>query len=283
MPKEQYLEFLDSAKGLYIDGLALLDPEKGETSILSGCKLLIIGIEKLIKHVLEGNNPLLLLEKVCIDDIIDFNNGSRFGRKRTVNVSEGFDRLVKLFPELESLKHHLTQLNRHRNFLLHGSGYYSIEKEERRVRINIANMSEAICMKCLKKQPQEILGDETWAQMARYRDAYKDAEALELKKRLSFLKRLYSKGKKLPCEKVKFLADSNIIEEEECPICGENVIIEFNWDATVGSEGIDFWSPYPRTLLCKNCEFSLSDPDEIVTLLGEETVNVLLYGEPGDY
>lgn len=283
MSNDKYLEFLECAKGLYKQGLDLLDPEKEGVSILSGCILLTIGLEKLIKHVLESRNQLMILEKVTFKDIVGVEKGLRVGNRETVSLRTAFERLANLFPQLEQEKHHVSKIIKDRNFLVHQAGYFNIAKTERRVRVNITDISEQICLRCIDKKPEEIFVEGIWDKMTSYREAYRGAEVLELNKRIAFLKRIYSKGKKLPCEQIE-LSEKLEKVEYECPICGNVAEIEidlnevFDWREGVAE---DVW-PYLSAFKCGICGFTLSDPDEIEALVGEETARELLYPGYGE-
>lgn len=284
MSNNQFLEFLECAKGLYEQGLDLLDPEKEDFSILSGCILLIIGLEKLIKHVLENRNPLMILEKVTFKDIVDVQNGVRVGNRQTVSLGMAFKRLTNLFPQLEQEKHHVLKIIKDRNFLVHQAGYFNIAKIEGSVRVNIADMSESICLQCINKQPEAVFGEEIWVRMASYRKAYKEAEVLELNKRIAFLKRIYFQGKKLPCEQIELSEKSEKVEYE-CPICGNiaeiEVEVDIDYDYREGI-AIGIW-PYLNVLRCGVCGFTLSNPDEVEALVGEEATKELLYPDYGEH
>jgi hypothetical protein len=283
MANDKYLEFLECAKGLYKQGLDLLDPEKEDVSILSGCILLTIGLEKLIKHVLESRNPLMILGKVTFKDIVDVEKGLRVGNRQTVSLSIAFERLTYLFPQLEQEKHYVLKIIKDRNFLVHQAGYFNIAKTEGRVRVNITNISEQICLRCIDKKPEEIFVEGIWDKMVSYREAYREAEVLELNKRIAFLKRIYSQGEKLPCEQVE-LSEKLGKVEYECPICSNMAEIEIEVDKDWDYHDMVLLGgcPYLSRFKCKECGFTLSDPDEIEALVGEEAARELLYPSYGE-
>ncbi len=282
MSNDKYLEFLECAKGLYKQGLDLLDPEKEDVSILSGCILLTIGLEKIIKHILESRNPLMILEKVTFKDVIDVGKGLRVGNRQTVSLRTAFERLTNLFPQLEQEKRHVLKIIKDRNFLVHQAGYFNITKIEGRVRVNITDISEQICLRCIDKKPEEIFVEGIWDKMTSYREAYRGAEVLKLNKRIAFLKRIYSQGEKLPCEQIK-LSEKLDKVEYECPICGNMAEIDLEVGEGDWREGVagDVW-PYLSAFKCGICGFTLSDPDEIEALVSEETARELLYPGYGE-
>lgn len=278
MSEKEYLEFIEQAKGLYKEGLSLLQPKNTDYSILSGCILLMVGLEKLIKHILENNNPLMLLEKAEFSEILVAHKGKRICNCHTVGIKEAYKRVATLFPEISLEKHSIHNLVEHRNFLVHQSGYCDILKIERRMRINVTTITEILCKMCLKSNPEKILGKEIWINMDEYREAYENAEVLELNKRIEFLKRIYEEGKKLPCEQIEFSRSSNI-SDCECPVCSSSakVIIDIDIDVDHREGSILGGGPYIDGMICMECGFSLSDPEEIEALLGEEEIRDILY------
>lgn len=61
MAVKKDLELIDFAIGLYEQALKLLEPGSDDFSVLSGCILLTVGLEKLIKSVLYTQNHLMIL------------------------------------------------------------------------------------------------------------------------------------------------------------------------------------------------------------------------------
>ncbi|MDZ7968739.1 MAG: hypothetical protein RM368_27940 [Nostoc sp. DedSLP03] len=290
MSTQKYLEYFDSAIGLYKQGLDLLSPEKDDISIISGCILIAIGFEKFIKYVLEKENQLMVLQKVEFQDVLNFRKGKRIGAKNTdgskntVTLQEGFDRLVKIFPELKMEMHNIKEIVNDRNFLVHGSGDFSLGKTEKRIRANVTSISELICSVCLKKSPVEIFGENTWEVMKNFRDAYEQSKALKLEERLDFLKRLYLHDEKLTCQKIQLLKDQKSLipcqatyDIYNCPICNGKALVETDWDIDVDRDdfGVSvLTNAYPslNAFVCSKCGFTLSDYEEIETLIGQETV-----------
>jgi hypothetical protein len=293
MSTTRYLEYFDSAIGLYNQGLDLLNPEKDDNSIIAGCILIAVGFEKFIKFVLEQENQLMVLEKVVFKDIVNMKKGKKIGSnetegsKKTVSLQDGFDRLAAIFPDLKVEESNLKKIVDDRNFLVHGSGDLCLSKIEGRIRVYVTSISELICSVCLNKNPVEIFGEETWNTMTVFKKAYKEAEVLELNKRLDFLKRLYSQGEKLSCQKIILLKDKQQVipipitatySNHTCPICENNdAQIETDWDIDYDRDDFGEYVPtgaYPslNAYICSNCGFTLSDSEEIEILIGTEEV-----------
>ena len=106
------------------------------------------------------------------------------------------------------------------------------------------------------------------------RDAYRNAESLELAQRIAHLQRLHNQGQTLPCHRVEAKPDqqqSSLI----CPVCKQeaSVFFDIDWDVDVDHrEGIMLGVyPYatPVALTC-GCGFTLSTQDEVRCLLGDE-------------
>lgn len=301
MSTQKYLEYFDSAIGLYMQGLELLNPEKEDVSIISGCILIAIGFEKFIKFCLEKQNQLMVLEKITFNDVLNDKLKNRIGSvktegtKITVGLKEGFTRLSIIFPELKKEINNLQQIVDDRNFLVHGSGDFQLNKIEGRIRVNVTDISEIICAVCLNKNPVEVFGIEVWETMKNSRKAYKQAEVLELETRLKFLKRLYSQGEKLSCQKIKFKNKPQVTHISEpihepiyetvtvtytkhtCPICDNDALIETEWWINVDcSDEFGDYNNMPEAFailsafICPKCSFTLSDPKEIEILIGEE-------------
>lgn len=275
------LSFIEFSVGFYRKGLELINPEKDDFSIISGCLLLVIGLEKLIKQVLVNHNPLMILEKVGFDDVLDVHMDKSTLNKRSVSLEMAFERLTKLFPEMEFQKHVVKNLVRNRNFLAHSAGIFNLKTIENNVRVNVTTTTGIICEKCLNTDPYELFGKDVWQEMLDYKEAYEEAEILELEKRISFLKRIYSEGKKLPCAPVKLSKYVEGYHYYDCPICKSAAIIEVEIDVDVDHrEGVVLGAwPYPNFLYCENCGFSLIDSDEIEILVGEETLREILYSD----
>ncbi|MEA5583744.1 hypothetical protein VB620_20680 [Nodularia harveyana UHCC-0300] len=312
MSTQVYLEYFDSAIGLYKQGLDLLSPEKDDISIISGCILIAIGLEKFIKFSLEQENQLMVLENIAFKDVLNLKLGKRIGsieirsseiesskkpnsdarRTKTVSLQDGFTRLSQIFPELKRSNYNLDKIVEDRNFLIHGSGDFSLDEIEGRIRVNVTSISELICSVCLKKNPVDVFGIEIWEIMKNFREAYKQAEVLELQTRLNFLKRRYSKDKKLSCEKKilakdatddqKFVLITATYATHTCPICKGKAQIEIDWDIdSIYYPDLNYSvinGAYPinfSLFVCPNCSFTLSDHEEIEILLGQEEVKRL--------
>jgi len=268
---------LECTRGLYKQGLDLLDPEREDASILAGCILLAIGLEKFIKHVLESRNQLMILERVQFDDILDAECGRKVENKRTISLKEAFERLNKLYPDIDKKRYCIGNIINDRNLLVHGSGHIDVAKIECRVRVNIADLSELICKLCIEKHPEEIFSKEIWDVMANYREAYKNAEVLELDKRIAHFRRLYNNGEKLPCDQVEFSTTSYKVEYK-CPICEHVAEIEIDIEIDVDHRERIILSVWPHLIAfkCEVCGFTLSNSYEVEALVGEDSINELL-------
>lgn len=268
-----YVGFLDCAVGLYEQGLELLQPEREDFSIISGCILLVVGLEKLIKHALESKNPLMILPKMDFDDVVAVDAGNRLENRHTVSLETAFKRLLTLYPKLSSEKGHTDSLVEDRNFLVHGSGYFDAGMAEERVRVNLTNITEMVCLECLGKNPADVFGKKIWGQFDTYREAYEDAHILAMNERIAFLRRLYQQGQPLPCEPVTLWHAAQHVEDQ-CPVCGSKSQIEIGMDGDWDEAPYSYISKY----VCNSCGFALADADEIELLLGKGTVREILYG-----
>lgn len=272
-----YLEFLDCAVGLYGQGLELLQPERKDLSIISGCILLVVGLEKLIKHALKSRNPLMILSKVEFNDVVAVDAGNRLENRHTVSLETAFKRLLTLYPRLSSENSHASSLVEDRNFLVHGAGYFDAGPAEQRVRVNLTNITEIVCLECLGKDPADVFGKKVWEQLDTYREAYENAHILEMKERIAFLQRLYEQGQPLPCQSISVGNGADSVEGI-CPVCGATsqivIDVDGDWD--------DVPYPFISKYVCRNCGFALDDPDEIELMLGRETVRDILYGGPDE-
>ena len=274
---KEYVGFLDCAVGLYGQGLELLQPEREDFSIISGCILLVVGLEKLIKHALESRNPLMILSKMDFDDVVAVDAGNRLENRHTVSLETAFKRLLALYPKLGPEKGHAESLIEDRNFLVHGYGYFDVGLAEQRVRVNLTNITEIVCLECLSKHPTDVFGKKIWEQLDTYREAYENAHILKMKERIAFLKRLHEQGQQLPCEPVTLLPGAEHVEDH-CPVCGFMAQIEIDVDG----DWDDVLYPYISKYVCGNCGFALADANEIEVLLGKESVREILYGSPDE-
>lgn len=273
MAGSKFMSFIDFAKGFYKQGLDMIEPNNDEFTILSGCLLLVIGLEKLLKHALEATNPLLTLENIKHTDVLDLHNGKAFDRKQVICLNAAYSRLKDMHPVLGQEKAHFDVMKNERDFLVHQTGYFDITKIESRVRLNLAHISESVCADCLGTTPDAVFGKELWDRIAGYRETHR----LELQKRVDYFKRLHSQNQPLPCEKIE-LATSTEKQEADCPVCGGVALLE--QDVAADSDGEPY--PYPSAFLCANCGFSLSDANEIEEVVGRDIVDEFLYGPPYD-
>jgi len=280
----KHINFLEFASGLYKKGIELLDPENDDILIISGCILLLIGFEKLLKEALVLKNPLMILENIKFQDVVDQASDVSILNKRTVSCEEAFSRLTIIFPQLDQEKHLVKKLIDSRNFFIHSAGHFDLKTIESNVRVNITAITKIICELCLNKDPYQLFGVQEWQSMIDYKDAYMDAEILELKKRISFLKRNYSEGDKLPCIPIK-RSTISYYYNYTCPICDQEAEIEIDIDIEYDHRDetiLGAW-PYPKYLYCENCGFSLTEAQEIEYLVGERALKEMLYPEHDVY
>lgn len=272
------LDFLDCTKGLFSQALHLFENVDDGCAIWSGCILLTVGLEKLVKHALEVQSPLLVVNNITIEHACRAAKGEKLGREQTVNITEAFRRLVEIFPSLKQEGRDMNVVANERNFLIHQAGCFDLSKTERIVRIDVVDISEAICRECLGSPPEEILGDEIWEQIVEYRDEYRIKTATKMKQKIVVYKEIFAEGRMLPHMPVTFSAKALILEYE-CPVCDGMVKIEMDVEFDYDHDG-DEWStscPYPflSQMECPTCGLSATDPDEIESLLGTRAVNEL--------
>lgn len=272
MATEEDLEFLDFAVGLYEQALKLLEPGSDNFSVLSGCILLSVGLEKLIKAALYNKNPLMILHKgnkgIEFKDLVDFEKGERFNNRDTISFDKALKYLSELFPSLLKEAQDIEYIVKKRNFLMHNFGYIDVGTLERKVQTKVADISEQICLECFGKPAREIFGHPVWEKMARFREAYRKADVLELDQRIKHLRRLYLQGEPLPCEQIDIPEDL-VTQLLDCPICEKSTAeVALDWDLDVDHrEGI-LLDAYPYLSLIKcQCGFSMQDPEEIELLL----------------
>lgn len=272
MPNEEDLELIDFTIGLYEQSLKLLKPGSSDNfSVLSGCILLTVGLEKLVKSVLYAKNPLMILyKKIEFEDLIKFEDRNKFKNYKTISFEVALDRLVEIVPSLKTEARDIKDIIEQRNFLVHNFGRINIGALERKVQTKVADISELICTKCLGKSPEEIFGLSVWTEMVKTREAYKNANILELKERILHLQRLYLQGQALPCEEID-IPKSLYTQVTICPVCEKNTAeVAMDCDVDFDEYGIlSDISPYLSLLKCQ-CGFTIVDIEEIEPLLGEE-------------
>ena len=200
MARQDYLEFLDFTKGLYEKALQHLQPGSDDFSILSGSILLTVGLEKLVKFVLYTRHPFMVLfDKINgFDDVIKLEKGDKFNNTNTISFETALVRLVKLYPQLQKESGDIEYIIKQRNYLMHNFGHINIIELEKKIQTKIADMSEAICKECLNKNPEDVFTKEVWGTMSKIRDAYKQADYLEIEERIRHFQRLWEKEEILP-------------------------------------------------------------------------------------
>ncbi|NBD18907.1 MAG: hypothetical protein GVY04_23055 [Cyanobacteria bacterium] len=284
MSKKTYINLLEYAKGLYGKALNLLEPgECDDFSVISGSIILIVGLEKLTKSVIYKVNPLMiLLEKIEFKTLVEFRQGEDFNNRNTISFENALLRATELYPNLNAHKQDIKSIINDRNILMHNFGYLDIGNLEKKVQIKVADFTESICRECFESEPSEILGQETWSKLKNNRDAYKQAEVLELNTRIKHLKRLLAQGETLPCDPIHISEDTPQAPMC-CPVCEENealVYFDIDWDIDIDHrEGVVFGAypiPIPTKLKC-TCGFTLQEHEEVDCLLEDQ--NSKIYDE----
>jgi len=271
MASQENLELIDFTVGLYEQSLKLLKPGSNNSSILSGCILLTVGLEKLIKSVLYAKNPLIILyDKIEFKDLIKYEKGDKFKNVKTISFEYASKYLLEIFPALAKEKKDIDYIVKHRNFLMHNFGYIDIGSLERKIQTKVADISELICTECLCKTPEEVFGQNVWSEMVKTREVYKDANILAAEDRIVHLRRLYSQRETLTCTPIDIPKDS-LTQLISCPVCSQNTAeVAMDCDVDVDKEGITS-NVYPYLFLIKcKCGFTMVEPDEIELVLGEE-------------
>jgi hypothetical protein len=277
MAVKKDLELIDFAIGLYEQALKLLEPGSDDFSVLSGCILLTVGLEKLIKSVLYTKNPLMILyRKIEFEDFLSLEKGERFNNQDTISFEHALKRLVKLFPSLTKEAKDIEFILKERNFLMHNFGYIDIAALEKKVQTKVADISELICVECLGENPREIFGQTVWDKMTTIKEAYKKAEILEIEQRIKHLKRLHSQGETLPCDRVDISQDLET-ETLVCPVCEKNTAeVALDWDVDVDHREEIALNAYPYLSLIKcQCGFAMQDPEEIELLLASRYSGII--------
>ena len=291
MAERVYIDLLEYAQGLYAKALQLLEPGQcDDFSIISGSLILMVGLEKLTKSCIYKINPLMILiEKPDFEQLLKHTQGNKFENHNTISFDKALDRIVKLFPRLNIYKNDIQSIIEQRNLLMHNFGYLEIGDLEKKIQIKVADFTEAICRECFSADPQNIIGQETWVKLQRNRDAYKQAEVLDLETRINHLKRLLAQGQSLPCSPVLMPEDS-AKTSFDCPVCGNKALVAFyiDWDLDVDHrEGVVLSAyPYaiPIALKC-DCGFKLNDYEEVEIVLKDKYGNLCdevirqLYGD----
>lgn len=264
--------FLDFTIGYYEKALNLTEPGNDDFSMLSGCLLLVTGLEKLFKYALFNIDTLMILpdNKITFKDVVSRRNEKHFEGKYTISCLEAFDRLETLFPSLKSHKTDVKYLIEQRNILIHGFGSVAIGKLEGKFQTKIVEVTEIVCKECLKINPESIfVKNETWKKMLAIRNVYKKAISLEVEKRIKHLRRRYDQGEPLNCEDIKISAE-HTIDDITCPICqNETAKCGSIWDIDVDHRENIVTAAWeiPSLIKCDICKFTMNDVEEIQLLL----------------
>jgi hypothetical protein len=284
------IDFLEYAKGLYSKALLLLEAGKcDDFSVISGSIILVVGMEKLTKSIIYKKDPLMVLyDKITFDHLHKKIKGENFQGYNTISFEEALKRIVVLYPSLKSHHKDIDSIIKQRNILMHNFGYLDIPNLEKSIQVKVADFTEAICTQCLDSDVETILGIDVWSKLRNNRDAYNNADRLELDKRINHLQRLWGQGERLPCEPIEFSLHKDLPKDQginiPCPVCSGNAVVGFHIkhdDACLEAyqESIDInfdvfsnpplWCLYtePVFLNCE-CGFTLSQYEELKILLG---------------
>ena len=282
------------AKGLYEKAVGILAPGQcDDFSVISGSILLIVGLEKLAKSIIQNRNPLMvLLDKPTFEDLVAHEQGDSFANRKTISFEVALSRVIQLYPNLSPFQRDIKAIIDDRNLLMHNYGYLDISQLERNVQVRVADFTEALCRECLNQEPEEVIGQAQWNLLQRNRDAYINAESLELRERITHLKRLHSQGQPLPCPPISPKAYHRPASFT-CPVCDQEASILYDIDCDVDVDhregGILSVYPYatPEAMSCQ-CGFTLSTADEVGFILGDQedelSENILksFYAESND-
>ena len=282
-----YIDFLEYAKGLYSKALLLLEAGQcNDFSVISGSIILVVGMEKLTKSIIYKKDPLMVLyEKITFDHLHKKIEGENFQGYNTISFEEALKRIVVLYPSLITHKRDIESIIEKRNTLMHNFGYLDIPNLEKSIQVKVADFTEAICTQCLDSGVEVILGTDIWSKLRNNRDAYNNADRLELDKRINHLKRLRGQGESLPCAPIKLSVHKDQNINILCPVCSGNALVGFHIkqdDACLEAYhesinyNIDIYSTIPSfcvysepVFLKCECGFTLNQYEELKIILGE--------------
>ena len=270
------LDLRSYAKGLYGKAVGILAPGQcDDFSVISGSILLIVGLEKLAKSIIQDRNPLMvLLDKPTFEDLVAHDKGGSFANRKTISFEVALSRVMQLYPNLSPFQRDIKAIIDDRNLLMHNYGYLDISQLERNIQVRVADFTESLCRECLSQEPEEVIGEQQWSLLQRNRDAYINAESLDLRERIAHLIRLHNQGQPLPCPPISPKADHRVASFT-CPVCSQqaSVIYDIDWDVDFDHrEGVVIAVyPYatPEAMSCQ-CGFTLSTTDEIGFILGDQ-------------
>lgn len=270
------LDFRSYSKGLFAKAVSHLAPGQcDDFSVISGSILLIVALEKLTKSVIQARNPLMILyEKLTFDDLVAQEEGKSFDNRSTISFELTLARIIKLYPALSGFQRDIRAVIEDRNLLMHNYGNLDIARLERNVQVRVADFAEGLCNECLHEHPAQVIGEEAWVLLQKNRDAYRNAESLELAQRINHLQRLHSQGQTLPCQKIESKPDQQQLSLI-CPVCAleASVLFDIDWDIDVDHREGTILGAYPDAtpvaLTC-GCGFTLSTYDEVRCLMGDK-------------
>ncbi|WP_216907974.1 hypothetical protein [Synechococcus sp. CCY 0621] len=261
---------------MFAKAVSLLAPGQcDDFSVISGSILLIVALEKLAKSVIQLRNPLMILyEKVSFEELLAQENGEGFDNRNTISFELALNRIIKLYPALSAFQRDIKAVIEDRNLLMHNYGYLEIARLERNVQVRVADFAEALCNDCLREPPGQVIGQDAWMLLQKNRDAYRNAESLELEQRIAHLQRLHTQGQPLPCQKI----DINPEHKQLCMICpvctqAASVLFDIDWDVDVDHrEGVilGVYAEATAVALTCGCGFTLSTHEEVKCLLGNK-------------
>jgi hypothetical protein len=216
---------------------------------------------------------MILYKKLDFEDLVAADKGERFNNQETISFEVALKRLVCLFPSLAKEAKDIDYIVKERNFLMHNFGYIDIGTLEKKVQTKVADISGLICIECFGKFPEEVFGQNVWNKMTKIREAYRQADILEIEQRVRLLKRLFLQGETLPCKQVE-IPKGLEIQPITCPVCEGNAELAIDWDVDVDHrEGI-LLNAWPSFSLVKcQCGFVMEDPEDIEILMEQKEVS----------
>ena len=266
--KKLSLTLLDFTIGYYEQALKLTSLGSNDFSMLSGCILLMTGLEKLLKHALYTTSSWMILpdNKISFEVLRLRNNTNAYKNDKTISCQEAFNRLKELFPQLTYHDSHMKFLIGERDNLVHGFKDVDIVVLEGKFQTKIAEITELICIECLSENPEKVFSqNNTWEKMLEIKNAYTDAVGLDVEQQIKHFRRMFSQGKALGCKNVDFSEDLKI-EDLTCPICNNKTDkCGTEWDIDVDHRENILNGAYEvvSAIKCDVCGFTMTDFDEI--------------------
>jgi hypothetical protein len=273
--QKHHIDFLEFARGLFEKAVGMLEPVNlDDFSIISGSILLIVGLEKLVKGVIYAKNPLMvLLDKITFKVLVDDGNGESFANYKTISFDEALGRVVDLYPALKAHQSKIKKIIDDRNLLIHNFGALDIVRLEKDIQVTVYDFTKALCLHCLNRPPQDVIGQQTWNLLESTRNGYINSQTLDLNNRIAYLKRRLAQRQSLDCQAIDIQELWHGLEFC-CPVCEDEATVYFDIDWDVSDfdhrEGAVLVSPYPSPVaLSCQCGFTLSTGNEVSILLGD--------------